>query len=138
MVDQEPGAWMSKSFAEVCPDFDEWPRRWMGSFEDIPFGKKLIEIFRPFVEDLVKSKYAEKTIRRHIDNLWLLGGEIVRKVNFDPSLRSSDTLALLRESIGFDGGPYCRHLDTEAEMVSFDATCRKLFRFLKRRGELTK
>jgi hypothetical protein len=129
---------MSKSFAKLCPDFELWPRRWMGSPEDVPFGEKIVDIFRAFIEDLIESKYAEKTIRKHIDNLWLLGGEIVRKINFDPDLRNSNPLALLMESIGPDGGPYCRHLDTEAEMDSFDATCRKLFKFLKRRGGSTR
>jgi hypothetical protein len=42
------------------------------------------------------------------------------------------------ENIGLDGGPYCRHLETEAELDSFDATCRKLFKFLKRTTGLTR
>jgi len=104
----------------------------MGFSEDIPFGKKIVDIFRPFIEDLIDSKYAEKTIKRHIDNLWLLGGEIIRDVNMDTDLRSSDALNLLMENIGSDGGPFCRHLDTEDEQRYFDATCRKLYKFLKR------
>ncbi len=38
----------------------------------------------------------------------------------------------LRSAIGTDGGPYCRHLDTEAEFKSFNGTCRKLHNYLKR------
>ena len=125
------GTLMSKSFSKLCPDFNQWPRRWMGFPEDVPFGEKIIDIFRPFVEDLIESKYTEKTTRKHIDNLWLLGGELVREININPELRNSDVIELLMENIGLDGGPYCRHLETEAELDSFDTTCRKLFKFLK-------
>ena len=123
---------MSKSFSELCPDFKEWPKRWMGFPEDILFGENLIDIFRPFIEDLIDSKYTVKTIKRHIDNLWLLGGEIIRDINMDPDLRNSNALDVLMENIGSDGGPLCRHIETEAELRSFDATCKKLYKFLER------
>ena len=67
----------------------------MGVSEDIPFGEKIIDILRPFVEDLMVRKYTENTIRKHIDNLWLLGGELVREINMNPELRNSDALAVL-------------------------------------------
>ena len=123
---------MPKSFSQLCPDFEKWPKRWMGFPEDIPFGKKIIDIFRPYIEDLINSKYTEKTIRRHVDNLWLLGGEIIRDINMDPDLRNSNALDVLMKSIGSDGGPLCRHIETEAEQRSFDATCKKLYKFLER------
>ena len=77
---------MPKSFNQLCPDFEKWPRRWMFVSKDIPFGEKTIDILRPFVEDLIVRKYTEKTVRKHIDNLWLLGGELVRKINMNPEL----------------------------------------------------
>lgn len=123
---------MPKSFNQLCPDFEKWPRRWMFVSKDIPFGEKTIDILRPFVEDLIVRKYTEKSIRKHIDNLWLLGGELVREINMNPELRNSDALAVLQENIGLDGGPSCRHLETEAELRSFDTTCRKLYKFLER------
>ena len=49
-----------------------------------------------------------------------------------------DLLALfnkLKEAIGPDGGPYCRHIDSEAALSSFDSTCRKLHRFLESEEE---
>ena len=65
-----------------------------------------------------------------MDNLWLLGGEIIRNVNtFDEYDISPDQK--LRDSVGPDGGPYCRHLDSEPEVESFHATCRKLHKFLE-------
>ena len=121
-----------KSFSQLCTDFEKWPKRWMGFPEDIRFGKNIIDIFKPFIKDLIDSKYTEKTIRRHIDNLWLLGGELIRDVNMDPDLRRSDAFDLMMANIGSDGGPLCRHIDTESEQRSFDATCGKLYKFLKR------
>jgi hypothetical protein len=96
---------MSKSFSGFCPDFEKWPKRWMGFREGIPFGERIIDIFKPFIDDLIDSKYTEKTIKRHIDNLSLLGGEIIRYINMDPDLRNSNALDLLMENIGSDGGP---------------------------------
>jgi len=107
----------------------------MGVPEDIPFGRKIIHIFRPFIENLIKAAYTEKTIWRHIDNLWLLGGEIVREINMDPDLRDTDARNLLMETIGDHGGPPCWHLNTDAEQRSFDATCKKLYRFLRQTNE---
>ena len=103
----------------------------MGVPEDIPFGEKLIDHFRPFIEDLINAEYTTKTIQRHLDNLWLLGGELVREINMDPDSRNTDARDLLMETIGDAGGPPCRHLNTEAEQRSFDATCKILYRFLK-------
>ena len=114
---------------EICPDFLEWPETWMGIEPDLEYGKKLLKEMRPFAEFLVDSGLSEKTIKRHLSNLWLLGGEIIRVVNIDQEY-SFATSAKLRSSIGTDGGPYCRHLDGEAEINSFDSTCRKLHKYL--------
>jgi hypothetical protein len=73
--------------------------------------------------------FPDRTIRYHCTNLRLLGGEIIR--NFGPHerhpLRPSDWIL---GKIGPDGGPYCHHLDSPAELDSFDATCRALYLFL--------
>jgi len=119
------------SFKQLCPDIDEWPNRWEGFPEDVVYGRGLVEEIRPFIEHLIGSGLNRKTIKRHIDNLWLLGGELIRDLNDDDSLRRKSALDLIRDNVGEDGGPYCRHLDTEEEMRSFDATCRKFYKFLK-------
>ena len=33
----------------ICPDFPEWPERWHGVKEDIPYGQGLLDAMRPFV-----------------------------------------------------------------------------------------
>jgi len=100
-----------------------------GQPEDIQYGDKIVSNFRPFIEDLILKDYKDKTVKKHIDNLWLLGGELIREINMDPELRNKGALDLLLEFIGTDGGPYCRHLDNDEELKSFDSTCKKLFKF---------
>ncbi len=85
--------------------------------------------FRPFIEHLASSSLSPKTIRRHVDNLWLLGGEIIRDLNYDPSQRKVAAQKLLRNVVGVDGGPLIYN-GSEDTQYSLDSTCRKLYRFL--------
>src|SRR5713101_2903618 len=85
--------------------------------------------FRPFIEHLATSSLSPKTIRKHVDNLWMLGGEIIRDLNHDPSLRKVTADRLLRGAVHADGGPLI-HNGSEEEQLSLDSTCRKLHRFL--------
>jgi hypothetical protein len=101
----------------------------MGSEEDLSPGEALVVCFLPFLEHLIASDLSPKTIRRHVDNLWLLGGELIRALHDDPSRRKIDTARLLNEAIDDDGGPLIYN-GSEAEQRSLDSTCRKLHRFL--------
>src|SRR5438128_2322610 len=74
-----PGAHLDLS--GYCRDLAHWPRSWMGFEKDLPPGEKLVACFQPFLEHLVASGLSRKTIRKHIDNLWVLGGEIIRDLN---------------------------------------------------------
>jgi hypothetical protein len=112
-----------------CRDLQEWPERWMGEAKDLPPGGKLVEYFTPFLLDLAASGLAKRTIQRHVDNLWILGEEIIRDLNEDPSLRKVSAQQLVRNVIHEDGGPLI-HNGWEAEQRSFDSTCRKFHRFL--------
>lgn len=103
----------------------------MGSPEDVAYGEGLLQSMRPFIENLIAMGLRKRTIRDHIGNLWLLGGEIIRDVNTGKRY-SVPPLLMLKESVGPDGGPYCRHLDAELQFRSFDNTCRRLHRFLTR------
>lgn len=112
-----------------CCDLDSWPRSWMGLEKDLPAGEALVVCFRPFIEHLAASSLSPKTIRRHVDNLWLLGGEIIRDLNYTPALRKVPAEKLLRDVVGADGGPLIYN-GSEEEQRSLDSTCRKLYRFL--------
>jgi hypothetical protein len=112
-----------------CRDLANWPRSWMGLEKDLPPGEQLLVCLRPFLEHLASSSLSPKTIRKHVDNLWMLGGEIIRDLHEDPSLRKVAVDRLLRDVIHADGGPFI-HNGSEDEQRSFDSTCRKFHRFL--------
>ncbi len=101
----------------------------MGWEKDLPPGERLVACFRPFIEYLAVSSLSQKTIRKHVDNLWLLGGDLIRDLNDTPSLRKVPVERLLINAIE-DGGPLLHHYDSEDQQRSFDSTCRKLHRFL--------
>jgi hypothetical protein len=119
----------SSDTSAYCHDLDNWPRSWMGLEKDLPPGEELVACLRPFIEHLASSNLSPKTIRRHVDNLWLLGGEIIRDLNYDPSQRKVPAQRLLRAAVHADGGPLI-HNGSEEEQHSLDSTCRKLHRFL--------
>ncbi len=120
-----------KTPEEICPDFPEWPDRWMIVEKDKAYGQGLLDAMRPFVEHLIAMKLKKKTIRTHMDNLWLLGGEIIRSVHIYQEY-NVPPIEKLRDSVDSEGGPYSQHLDSEWAINSFDATCRKFHRFFNR------
>ena len=101
----------------------------MGLEKDLPPGEQLLALFQPFIDHLASSDLSPKTIRKHVDNLWLLGGEIIRDLHYDPSLRKVPVDRLLKDVVHTDGGPLI-HNGSEEVQRSFDSTCRKLHRFL--------
>ena len=128
-VNRAATAAASSDASAYCRDLDNWPRSWMGLEKDLPPGEELVACLRPFIEHLAASSLSPKTIRRHVDNLWTLGGEIIRDLNYTPSLRKVAAQRLLRESVHADRGPLI-HNGPEEQQRSLDATCRKLHRFL--------
>ena len=114
----------------VCRDLDAWPRNWMGFPEDIPPGEQIVAVVRPFLAHLFALPLSRKTLRKHVDNLWRLGGELIRDLHNTPALRKRPIAALVFEAVE-EGGPLLYHGDSEAEQRSFDSTCRKLRRFLE-------
>ena len=118
-------------YCRDCRGLEEWPERWMGVDEDLPPGRRLVESFMPFLVHLVESGLSKRTIQTHVDNMWVLGGEIIRDLNEDPSLRKVDAEKLIGNLVHEDGGPLILH-GWEDEQRSFDSTCRKFHRFLSR------
>lgn len=114
---------------DMFAGMEDWPRSWAGSDADLPLGTQLAALFRSFLLHLQEGKLAPRTLRRHRDNLWLLGGEIIRKLHFDPPLRRKSGRAILIEAIKGGEAPWVRDL-TESEQNALDATARKLLRFL--------
>jgi len=101
-----------------CRDLQEWPERWMGEEKDLPPGRRLVACFMPFLLHLASSGLSKRTIQNHVDNMWVLGGEIIRDVNEDASLRKVAAETLVRNVIHQDGGPLI-HNGWEDEQRSF-------------------
>ena len=103
----------------------------MGLEKDLRPGEKLVACFRPFLEALAASDLSPTTIQKHVDNLWALGGEIIRDLNETPSLRRKSIEQILADRIDDEGGPLVYALESEESLQrSLDSTCRKLHRFL--------
>lgn len=111
-----------------CRDLGGWPRSWMGLEKDLPPGEQLLALFRPFLESLAASDLSPKTIQRHVDNMWALGGEFIRDLHNDPFLRKKTVDRVLLQMIEY-GGPLLYH-GGEDQQRSFDSTCNKFRRFL--------
>jgi len=120
----------SAHLERYCRDLNAWPRSWVGWEKDLPPGEKLVACFRPFLEHLVASELSPKTIQKHVDNMWALGGQIIRDLNENPSLRRKNITRILVDAIDEEGGPLLYGMASEEQQRSFDSTCRKLYRFL--------
>jgi|SRR5213080_513156 len=96
-----------------CRDLNSWPRSWMGLEKEL----------------MAMSNLSPKTIQKHVDNMWVLGGEIITELNYTPSLRKAPVEKVLADLIK-DGGPILHQRDSEEQQRSFESTCRKLWRFL--------
>ena len=116
------------SLEHYCRDLNGWPRSWMGLENDLAPGEQLLALFRPFLESLAASALTPKTIQKHVDNMWALGGEFIRDLHNDPSLRKKPVDRVLLQMIEY-GGPLLYH-GGEDQQRSFDSTCRKFRRFL--------
>jgi len=114
----------------ACPDLDEWPLRWQYDAADLAPGAAIVAAFKPFLLDLLRGGLAKRTFNRHRDNLWLLGGEMIRRRYDDLDLKRLPADQLLGRLIDADGGPLISPRISEAEQAAVDATCRKLYQFL--------
>ena len=92
-------------------------------------GQQIVQVFTPFVLHLLDQGLAKATISRHRDNLWTLGGELIRCRYDDDALAKKQVKHALCELIEGDGGPLMWPRISESQQDSLDATCRKLRRY---------
>ena len=116
---------------QACPDLDDWPGSWHVEPADIVVGQQIVQVLTPFLLHLLDQGLAKTTVRRHRDNLWLLGGEVIRCRYDDDELARQDAADAIRQLIERDGAPLMWPRITEAEQDSLDGTCRKLNRFMR-------
>jgi len=126
------GGQTQEGFRVWAPGFDEWPESWMGVEEDLVYGRKLMPWFADFLQALYAAGLSRKTFAHYRDNLWLLGGSIIRQVSLNEGYRD-DPLETLTESVVDDGIlPDQYDQMSEAELRAFERMCR---RFEKHLGE---
>jgi len=101
----------------------------MGDERDLVPGQEIVQCFTPFLLHLAGSGLAKKTVQKHVDNLWLLGGEIIRDLQETPKLRKKPVTEIIDTLLEKDG-PLLHHCDSEQQQLSFESTCRKLRRYL--------
>jgi hypothetical protein len=121
-----------QALAQYVPDLHNWPASWRVDDEDISTGREIVAILTPFLEHLLTLGYARKTLLRHRDHIWMLGGEMIRRRHEDPDLLALPAATLLDKLIEEDGGPLIWPAISESEQDSFDATCRKLYQYRNR------
>jgi len=120
---------VAPDLASYCPDLATWPSSWCGQERDVIAGEQIVAVFTPFLLDLLAQGLSRKTRNLHRDNLWLLGGEIIRDINDTPKLRKRVVGELVREVVANDEGPLIHRGFSEQEQRAFDSTCKKLNRF---------
>ena len=121
--------------AAYCPDLDQWPTSWMYEERDVVPGRQMVECFKPFLRHLLSGELSRKTLRRHRDNLWLLGGALIRDLHESPRLRKRPIDQVVLQSLDEEGGSLISHAAADDDQQrSFDATCRKFYRFLTDRN----
>lgn len=134
-VVKEKGAIVAEDeLAAYCPDLVEWPRQWQYEDRDERPGQQIVECFKPFLRHVLTTGLSPKTRRLHRDNLWRLGGELIRELWETPAFRKRSIADLIAAAIDDDGGPLLSHHPSEEEQRSFDSTCRKFHRFLRQRS----
>ena len=123
---------------QACPDLEDWPRSWHVEPADIPIGQEIVDLFTPFLLHLLDQGLAKATVRRHRDNLWTLGGELIRQRYDDDELARRNVADAIAQLIEGDGGPLIWPRITEAEQDALDTTCRKLDRFMRNSAATSK
>ena len=118
------------TLAEYCPDLAQWPQRWQVDQYDIVVGQRIVEFLTPFLLHLLGQGLATKALHRHRDHLWMLGGELIRRRHDHDKLKKMPIGKAIAKLIEEDGGPLIWPRITEAQQNSFDATCRKLYKYL--------
>jgi len=109
-------------------EIDNWPNSWKITSHDTAYGNKLIKLMKPLIVKL-SDKYSARTVKKHADNLWLLGGYTIDRINRDEKFRYTEPCLFLSTFIDSFDGPLISDL-SEEEQNSFDCTCRKFYKYL--------
>ncbi|TCK31806.1 hypothetical protein B0G84_8866 [Paraburkholderia sp. BL8N3] len=90
------------ALARYVPDLQNWPASWRFEDEDIPPGQALVAVFTPFLQHLLAQGYARKTLNRHRDHLWMLGGHLIEVRHENPDAAAMDAHMLCPRRMNFE------------------------------------
>ena len=119
----------AQALARYCPDLENWAQSWCCEERDLVPGQRIVAFLKPFLLHLLHQGLTAKTLRKHRDHLWMLGGEVIRRRHENSNLRRVAVERATFALIQGDGGPLIWPPISELEQDAFDATCRKLYRF---------
>lgn len=106
-----------------------WPESWAGLPVDVPVGRDIVAELRPFVVHLEQRGLAPKTVLGHVNGLWVIGGEIIRRLPQGSRPRKVNARRLLLDAIEGGEAPLANGV-SEADQNAIDATARRLLRFM--------
>ena len=127
-----------RDFRTWTPDFDEWPERWMGMEEDLDYGRRLLPYFADFLQALLEAGLSRRTFVLYRDNLWLLGGTIISRVNLVEEYADDPLDKLTRCVAGGGILPDHFHQMSESELDEFARLCRRFEKYLKKHPPTTR
>jgi hypothetical protein len=111
-------------------NLDGWAQSWARDESDKVLGAEIVRLLTPFWQHLVSQGLALNTLRRHKGNLYLLGSQVLDSLTQFPEDAVTGADAALDEHLSnceYEGPPL--RDATEAEQHSFDATCRRVYKF---------
>lgn len=123
---------------KIIPDFERWPQSWMGTQEDLEYGKKMLPFMEGFIRYLMAQDLSRKTLKVYIDNIWVLGGTIIRDVSIYERHKRDPRQKILEavESGGCLPEPSANM--SAWDLASFERMCAKFEKFLKGAAKKTR
>lgn len=111
-------------------NMDDWARSWAREESDKAVGAAIVQLLAPVMHHLVNEGLAINTLRRHKNNLYLLGARVLDDMTQFPEDAPASTCEAL-DSLLSSCEYECPELlgADEAEQRAFDATCRHVHRF---------
>ena len=127
---KQPSPQLESLLLAYCKNIDTWADSWEIGEKDQKTGEAIVEEFKLFLINRIEKGRAKKTIKNCANYLWVLGGELIRRVNDDESERRLTVRKLILKYVDESGGPYWRHAHDESDHARYDSVCRQLFKFM--------
>jgi hypothetical protein len=123
----------SPSQIEQLLNLEGWAKSWAREASDEELGDAIVRLLRPFLEHLAGQELALSTLRRHKNNLYLIGGRALDEMTRFEEDAPGDVGQALEVVISSDAGPLLRDASDD-EQRACDSTARQLYRFRQRQA----